>query len=50
MSEIELHLADETLEIVLSSDLAGEPQQVFEQASTHFDTPDRRLMQGGYSL
>ncbi|SCB61585.1 CYTH domain-containing protein [Rhizobium aethiopicum] len=52
MSEIEikLDLAYETPDLVLSSDLLGEPQEVLEQTSTYFDTPDRRLMQGGYSL
>ncbi|WP_245294233.1 CHAD domain-containing protein [Rhizobium etli] len=52
MSEIELKLdlAGETLDTVLSSDLLGEPQEVIEQTSTYFDTPDRRFIQDGYSL
>lgn len=48
--EIKLDLADETPGLVLSSDLLGEPQAVLERTSTYFDTPDRRLIQGGYSL
>nr|WP_205938762.1 CYTH domain-containing protein [Rhizobium leguminosarum] len=44
MSEIEikLDLSDETLDVVLSSDLLGKPHEVIEQTSTYFDTPDRR--------
>ncbi|WLR92039.1 CYTH and CHAD domain-containing protein [Shinella zoogloeoides] len=48
--ELKLEIAPEDAEVLIASDLLGASGESREQRSTYFDTDDRRLFKGGFSL